>query len=88
MTAWRVVHTIGRQTPPVPINVVDAREHLSRAPTCRRCPSCRPVLEKQDYWLADFENLRLHYALTLAEWNRRFQLNRERSPRHRSRPPR
>ena len=35
------------------------------------------MLEKQDYWLTDFENLRLHYALTLAEWNRRFQLNRE-----------
>ncbi len=50
----------------------------SRAPTCRALSQLAPVLEKQDYWLADFENLRLHYATTLKEWNRRFQLNRER----------
>jgi cyclopropane-fatty-acyl-phospholipid synthase len=36
------------------------------------------VLEKEDLWLTDFENLRLHYAFTLQEWNRRFQRNRER----------
>jgi cyclopropane-fatty-acyl-phospholipid synthase len=37
-----------------------------------------PVLEKEDLWVTDFENLRLHYATTLNEWNRRFQAHRER----------
>jgi cyclopropane-fatty-acyl-phospholipid synthase len=72
-----LVHTIGRQTPPQPINVW-IRENIFPGAYLPALSQIAPVLEKQDYWLTDFENLRLHYAHTLAEWNRRFQRNRER----------
>ncbi|HKJ62697.1 MAG TPA: class I SAM-dependent methyltransferase, partial [Hyphomicrobiales bacterium] len=36
-----------------------------------------PIFERQRYWLTDLENLRLHYAMTLAKWHDRFQANRE-----------
>ena len=32
-----------------------------------------PVIEKSGLWANDIEILRMHYALTLAEWNQRFQ---------------
>jgi cyclopropane-fatty-acyl-phospholipid synthase len=72
-----LVHTIGRQTPPVPINVW-IRENIFPGAYLPSLSQLAPVIEKQDYWLTDFENLRLHYARTLAEWNRRFQANRDR----------
>lgn len=72
-----VVHTIGRQTPPSPINAW-IRENIFPGAYLPTLSQLSPALEKQDYWLCDFENLRLHYALTLAEWNRRFQRNRDR----------
>jgi cyclopropane-fatty-acyl-phospholipid synthase len=71
-----LVHTIGRQTPPQPINVW-IRQNIFPGAYLPALSQLSAVLEKQDYWLADFENLRLHYATTLKEWNRRFQLNRE-----------
>ena len=72
-----VVHTIGRYTAPSPINAW-MRENIFPGAYLPTLSQLSPVLEKQDCWLADFENLRLHYALTLKEWSRRFQLNRER----------
>jgi cyclopropane-fatty-acyl-phospholipid synthase len=44
-------------------------------------PSLSEVLaatERQHLWVTDVEILRLHYARTLAEWQRRFQANRDR----------
>jgi len=35
-----------------------------------------PVIERQNFWLTDLENWRLHYAITLAAWNERFQAHR------------
>lgn len=72
-----LVHTIGRETPPSPINVW-IRENIFPGAYLPTLSQLAPVLEKQHYHLADFENLRLHYALTLNEWNRRFQLSRQR----------
>ena len=72
-----LVHTIGRQTSPVPINAW-IRENIFPGAYLPTLSQLSPLLEKEDYWLTDFENLRLHYAFTLAEWNRRFQRNRER----------
>jgi cyclopropane-fatty-acyl-phospholipid synthase len=72
-----LLHTIGRQSPPTPINVW-MRRNIFPGAYLPALSQLAPVIEKQDYWLADFENLRLHYASTLEEWNRRFQLNRER----------
>jgi cyclopropane-fatty-acyl-phospholipid synthase len=72
-----LVHTIGRITPPQPINVW-IRHNIFPGAYLPALSQLSTVIEKQDYWLADFENLRLHYATTLEEWNRRFQRNRER----------
>jgi cyclopropane-fatty-acyl-phospholipid synthase len=72
-----LVHTIGRQTPPEPINVW-MRQNIFPGAYLPALSQLSTVLEKQDFWLSDFENLRLHYATTLKEWNRRFQLNKER----------
>jgi cyclopropane-fatty-acyl-phospholipid synthase len=71
------LHTIGRQQPPSPINVW-IRQNIFPGAYLPSLSQLAPVLEKEDLWLTDFENLRLHYATTLNEWNRRFQINRER----------
>ena len=71
-----LLHTIGRQPPPSPINVW-IRRNIFPGAYLPSLSQLAPVLEKQDLWLTDFENLRLHYAATLKEWNRRFQQNRE-----------
>jgi cyclopropane-fatty-acyl-phospholipid synthase len=34
------------------------------------------TIEKAGFWVTDIEVLRLHYAKTLEEWERRFQANR------------
>jgi len=72
-----LLHTIGRHPPPSPINVW-IRRNIFPGAYLPSFSQLAPILEKQDLWLTDFENLRLHYATTLKEWNRRFQLNRER----------
>ncbi len=72
-----LIHTIGFQTPPGPINPW-LRRHIFPGAYLPSLSQLAPVLERQRFWLTDFENLRLHYALTLAAWNERFQANRER----------
>ena len=72
-----LLHTIGRQQPPSPINVW-IRQNIFPGAYLPSLSQLAPLLEKEDLWLADFENLRLHYATTLNEWNRRFQMNRQR----------
>jgi cyclopropane-fatty-acyl-phospholipid synthase len=72
-----LIHSIGRMQPPSPINVW-VRRNIFPGAYLPSLSQLAPVLEKEDLWLTDFENLRLHYALTLKEWNRRFQANRER----------
>jgi cyclopropane-fatty-acyl-phospholipid synthase len=72
-----LIHTIGRSQAPSPINVW-IRRNIFPGAYLPSFSQIAPVLEKEDLWLTDFENLRLHYALTLKEWNRRFQENRER----------
>ncbi|HEX5957816.1 MAG TPA: cyclopropane-fatty-acyl-phospholipid synthase family protein [Hyphomicrobiaceae bacterium] len=72
-----LLHTIGRNQPPQPINVW-IRQNIFPGAYLPSLSQLVPVLEKLDLWLTDFESLRLHYAATLREWNRRFQANRER----------
>ena len=72
-----LLHTIGRYQQPSPINVW-IRQNIFPGAYLPSLSQLAPLLEKEDLWLADFENLRLHYAATLNEWNRRFQTNRER----------
>ncbi|MBO0764118.1 MAG: class I SAM-dependent methyltransferase [Hyphomicrobiaceae bacterium] len=72
-----LLHTIGRSQPPSPINVW-IRQNIFPGAYLPSLSQLAPVIEKEDLWLTDFENLRLHYAATLHEWNQRFQSNRER----------
>src|SRR5690606_14344758 len=37
------------------------------------------VTQQQRMWVTDVEVLRLHYALTLREWQKRFQANRDKA---------
>jgi cyclopropane-fatty-acyl-phospholipid synthase len=71
-----LIHTIGFQTPPAPINTW-LRRYIFPGAYLPALSQLAPVLERQYYWLTDMENLRLHYALTLSAWHERFQTNRE-----------
>lgn len=71
-----LLHTIGFQEPPGPINPW-LRRNIFPGAYLPSLSQLAPILERQRFWLADFENLRLHYALTLAAWHERFQANRD-----------
>ncbi|MFQ5513443.1 MAG: class I SAM-dependent methyltransferase [Myxococcota bacterium] len=72
-----LLHSIGHMSPP-----------STASPWLRKyifpgaySPSLSEVLaatERQHLWVSDIEVLRVHYADTLVEWNRRFQRNRTR----------
>lgn len=70
-----LIHTIGRQTMPTPINEW-VRRYIFPGAYLPSLSQLAPVYEHFDLWLTDFENLRLHYAKTLNAWNERFQENR------------
>jgi cyclopropane-fatty-acyl-phospholipid synthase len=72
-----LVHTIAFQTPPSPINPW-LRRHIFPGAYLPSLSQLAPVIERQRLWLTDTENLRLHYALTLAAWHERFEANRAR----------
>jgi cyclopropane-fatty-acyl-phospholipid synthase len=72
-----LLHTIGRYQLPAPINVW-IRQNIFPGAYLPSLSQLAPVIEKHDLWLTDLENLRIHYATTLNEWNRRFQANRQR----------
>jgi cyclopropane-fatty-acyl-phospholipid synthase len=71
-----VVHTIGQYTPPAPINPW-VRKNIFPGAYLPTLSQLTPILEQRRFWLADMETLRLHYAETLADWNERFQANRD-----------
>ncbi len=71
-----LVHSIARNNRPRPINswmnrYVFPGAYLPSASQLSR------AIEKNGLWLADLENLRIHYAQTLQLWYQRFQKNRE-----------
>jgi cyclopropane-fatty-acyl-phospholipid synthase len=70
-----VLHTIVQKNDPGPFNPWMQRYIFPGAylPTLSELA---PVIEKQDFWMTDLENWRLHYAMTLAAWNERFQARR------------
>lgn len=70
-----LIHTIGRQAPPAPINAW-MKKYIFPGAYLPSLSQLAPILEKRDLWLTDFEMLRLHYAKTLAVWNERFQARR------------
>jgi cyclopropane-fatty-acyl-phospholipid synthase len=70
-----LIHTIAKYRGPGPTNAWIQRYIFPGAylPTLSELA---PVIERQGLWLTDLEVLRLHYAETLAAWNKRFQSNR------------
>jgi cyclopropane-fatty-acyl-phospholipid synthase len=70
-----LIHTIGWQPPPAQINPW-LRRYIFPGAYLPALSQLTPVIERQKFWLTDLENLRLHYAMTLAAWHERFQANR------------
>lgn len=75
-----LVHTIGWQTPPSPINPW-LRRYIFPGAYLPALSQITPIIEARRMWLTDMENLRLHYAATLAAWRERFDANRGRIAR-------
>jgi cyclopropane-fatty-acyl-phospholipid synthase len=71
------LHTIGRHYPPSPINVW-IRRYIFPGAYIPSLSQIVPILEREDIWLNDLENLRLHYAETLKAWDANFQRQRTR----------
>ncbi len=67
-----LVHSIGLQTPPAPINPW-LRRHIFPGAYLPALSQITPIIESRRLWLTDVENLRLHYASTLAAWRERFE---------------
>jgi cyclopropane-fatty-acyl-phospholipid synthase len=70
-----LLHTIGRYGPPQPTNAW-IRRHIFPGGYIPAASEVIDALQPTRLLLTDFEVWRLHYALTLAEWNRRFQARR------------
>ncbi len=70
-----LLHTIGRNAPPAPINVWMS-QYIFPGAYLPSLSELAPLMEERGLWLTDYEMLRLHYAKTLAAWNERFQAHR------------
>lgn len=69
-----LLHTIGRTTPPGGSNPW-IRKYIFPGGYIPAASEVMAAMEPKDLILTDFEVWRLHYARTLAEWNRRFQIH-------------
>lgn len=72
-----LLHTIGRSTPPGGGNPW-IRKYIFPGGYIPAASEVTAAIEPNGLILTDLEVWRLHYARTLAEWNRRFQANRTR----------
>ena len=70
-----LLHTIGRLTPPGSGNPW-IRKHIFPGGYIPAASELLASIEPTGLLVTDFEVWRLHYALTLREWNRRFQADR------------
>ncbi len=67
-----LLHTIGSRMPPSPLNAW-FRRYIFPGGYIPSMSDIAPAIEHAGFTNADVEVLRFHYALTLKEWNRRFQ---------------
>lgn len=67
-----LVHTIGTTTEPGPVNPWITK-YIFPGGELPSASQLTGAIERSRFVLADLEVWRRHYALTLAEWNRRFQ---------------
>ncbi|HEV7264732.1 MAG TPA: cyclopropane-fatty-acyl-phospholipid synthase family protein [Falsiroseomonas sp.] len=71
-----LIHAIGMMDGPASINPWMAK-YIFPGAYCPALSEILPAIERAGLWVTDLEILRLHYALTLAEWRRRFAANRD-----------
>src|SRR4051794_144056 len=71
-----LVHAIGRAEGPGATNPWLAK-YIFPGGYSPALSEVLPAVEKARLWVTDVEILRLHYALTLREWRRRFAANRD-----------
>ena len=72
-----LIHTIANQHPAKVVNPW-IRRHIFPGGHIPSLGQVIPAIEATDLVVADLECLRTHYALTLAEWHRRFNNQRDR----------
>jgi cyclopropane-fatty-acyl-phospholipid synthase len=72
-----LLHSIGRMEPPGTTNPW-MRKYIFPGGYTPALSEVLRAIEEVGLWVTDIEILRLHYAKTLREWNRRFQENRDR----------
>ena len=70
-----LIHSISRSSPPVPLNQPWLLKYIFPGAYIPSLSEILEVVEKTDLWVTDIEILRLHYALTLKAWRRRFLLH-------------
>ncbi|HVO15189.1 MAG TPA: cyclopropane-fatty-acyl-phospholipid synthase family protein [Alphaproteobacteria bacterium] len=75
-----LLHSIGRMEPPGSTNAW-LRKYIFPGGYTPALSEVLTVVERIGLWVTDIEILRLHYAETLHEWNRRFQDNRDKVAR-------
>ena len=71
-----LLHSIGRMGPPGGTNPW-LRKYVFPGGYTPALSEVLSAVEKVGLWVTDVEVLRLHYATTLREWRRRFDLNRD-----------
>lgn len=71
-----LIHFIGHNDTRGPVNPW-IRKYIFPGTYTPTLSEVMPAVEKARLWVTDIEVLRLHYADTLREWNRRFQANRD-----------
>jgi len=72
-----LLHSIGHMSPPSTASPW-MRKYIFPGAYSPALSEVFAATERQHLWISDVEVLRVHYADTLVEWNRRFQANRER----------
>jgi cyclopropane-fatty-acyl-phospholipid synthase len=71
-----LVHTIARMEKPQPVGAW-IRKYIFPGGYLPSISQLARALEKNDLWVTDIENLRLHYSKTLVQWHQRFSKNRD-----------
>ena len=75
-----LLHSIGRSEPPAPTNPF-IRKYIFPGGDIPALSDVMAAVERSGLLVTDVEILRLHYADTLREWQRRFQANRDKVKR-------
>lgn len=73
---FAVLHSIGHMSPPSRASPW-LRKYIFPGAYSPALSEVFAATERQHLWVSDVEVLRVHYADTLVEWNKRFQKNRD-----------